>query len=153
MSVIFFVCRQRNIVKFLLTMQTWIFSFPVVIKHSAIKIHGERRYGYIILYLGTNHIDRAFWGMNCLRALGSWVRILLKAWMSVVINSMFVLLCIGRDLATVWSPVQGVLPTLYRIKKLKTCQGPTEDCRAIIIIIVYLSTRWRWEVSFTPRPL
>jgi hypothetical protein len=28
-------------------------------------------------------------------------------------------LCVGSDLATGWSPVQGVLPTVYRIKKLK----------------------------------
>jgi hypothetical protein len=30
-----------------------------------------------------------------------------------------VVLCIGSGLATGWSPVQGVLPTVYRIKKLK----------------------------------
>jgi hypothetical protein len=30
-----------------------------------------------------------------------------------------VVLCIARGLATDWSPVQGVLPTLYRIKNLK----------------------------------
>jgi hypothetical protein len=29
-----------------------------------------------------------------------------------------------------WSPVQGVLPTEYRIKKLKSGQGP-KGCRAI----------------------
>jgi hypothetical protein len=31
----------------------------------------------------------------------------------------FVLSCLGSDLATGWSPVQGVLPTVYKIKKLK----------------------------------
>jgi hypothetical protein len=30
-----------------------------------------------------------------------------------------VVLCVGTDLATSWSPVQGVLPTVQRIKKLK----------------------------------
>jgi hypothetical protein len=30
-----------------------------------------------------------------------------------------VVLCVGRDLATGWSPVQGALLTVYRIKKLK----------------------------------
>jgi hypothetical protein len=30
-----------------------------------------------------------------------------------------VVLCLGRGLATGWFPVQGVLPTVYRIKKLK----------------------------------
>jgi hypothetical protein len=30
-----------------------------------------------------------------------------------------IVLCVGSGLATGWSPVQGVLPTVYRIKKLK----------------------------------
>jgi hypothetical protein len=30
-----------------------------------------------------------------------------------------VVLCVGRGLATGWSPVQGVLPTVYKVKKLK----------------------------------
>jgi hypothetical protein len=30
-----------------------------------------------------------------------------------------VVLCVGNGLATGWSPVHGVLPTVYRIKKLK----------------------------------
>jgi hypothetical protein len=33
-------------------------------------------------------------------------------------------LCVGSGLATSWSPVQGVLLTVYRIKKLKTGRGP-----------------------------
>jgi hypothetical protein len=40
-----------------------------------------------------------------------------------------VVLCTGNGLATGWSPVQGVLPTLYRIKKLKAAkvqQSPVE---------------------------
>jgi hypothetical protein len=31
----------------------------------------------------------------------------------------YVVLCVGSGLATGWSPVQGVLPTVYRIKKPK----------------------------------
>jgi hypothetical protein len=31
----------------------------------------------------------------------------------------YVVLCVGSDLATGWSPVQGVLPTAYSITKLK----------------------------------
>jgi hypothetical protein len=31
----------------------------------------------------------------------------------------YVVLCVGIGLATGWSSVQGVLPTMYRIKKLK----------------------------------
>jgi hypothetical protein len=37
----------------------------------------------------------------------------------VCVYSVCVVLCIGRGLATGSFPVQGVLPTVYRIKKLK----------------------------------
>jgi hypothetical protein len=37
-----------------------------------------------------------------------------------------VVLCVGRDIATGWSPVQGVLPTVYRIKKLKKRPRPNK---------------------------
>jgi hypothetical protein len=36
------------------------------------------------------------------------------------------LFCVGRRLATGWSPVQGVLPTVYRIKKLKKRRRPQQ---------------------------
>jgi hypothetical protein len=65
------------------------------------------------------------------RKLGSLDRIPLMAWMSVCVYSVCVVLCIGSGLATGWSPVQGVLPTVCRIKKLKSGQGPTKGCRAI----------------------
>jgi hypothetical protein len=42
-----------------------------------------------------------------------------------------VVLYADSDLATGWSPVQGILSTVYRIKEVKSCQGPTKDCRAI----------------------
>jgi hypothetical protein len=44
-------------------------------------------------------------------------------------------LCVGRGLAMSWSPAQGVLPTAYRIKKLKkkSVRGPTKGCRAIMM--------------------
>jgi hypothetical protein len=50
------------------------------------------------------------------------VRIQLDAWMSVYI--LLVLSCVGIGLVTGWSPVQGVLPTVYRIKKLKKQPRP-----------------------------
>jgi hypothetical protein len=53
------------------------------------------------------------------RTLGSWARIPLMAWMLFGVYSVFVLSCVGSSLASGWSPVQGVLPTDYRIKKLK----------------------------------
>jgi hypothetical protein len=41
-------------------------------------------------------------------------------------------LCVGSDFATGWSPVQGVLPTVYRIKKLKkAAEFEQNDSRAI----------------------
>jgi hypothetical protein len=40
-----------------------------------------------------------------------------KAWMSVCVYSVFcVVLCVGIGLATGWSPVQGALPTVYRLR-------------------------------------
>jgi hypothetical protein len=38
----------------------------------------------------------------------------------------YVVLCVGSGLATDWSPVQGVLPTVYRIKKLKKRPRPNK---------------------------
>jgi hypothetical protein len=38
----------------------------------------------------------------------------------------YVVLCVSRDLATGWSPVQGVLPSVYRIKKLKKQPRPNK---------------------------
>jgi hypothetical protein len=40
-------------------------------------------------------------------------------------------LCVGSGLATGWSRIYGVLPTLYKITKLKNGQGPTTSRRAI----------------------
>jgi hypothetical protein len=40
-----------------------------------------------------------------------------------------VVLCVGSGLVKGWSPVQGVLPTVYRIKKMKIRQNP-RGCRA-----------------------
>jgi hypothetical protein len=51
--------------------------------------------------------------------------------MSVCLFCVCVVLCEGRGLAIGSFPVQGVLPTVYGIKKLKKL--PTEGCGAIII--------------------
>jgi hypothetical protein len=42
-----------------------------------------------------------------------------------------VVLRVDSDLATGWSPIQKLPPTVYKIKKLKGGQGLTEDCRGI----------------------
>jgi hypothetical protein len=60
------------------------------------------------------------------RTLGSWVRVPFKAWMSVLFAF---ILRVGRDLATGSFPVQGGLPTVYRVMKLKKC--PKAHQRAI----------------------
>jgi hypothetical protein len=49
---------------------------------------------------------------------------------SVCLFCVCVVLRIGRGLAIGWSPVQGVLQPVYRIKKLKSGKGPTKGCRA-----------------------
>jgi hypothetical protein len=58
--------------------------------------------------------------------LRSWVRITPKAWMAVCIYSVCVVLCVGSSLAMGWSPVQGVVPTVYRIRKLNKRPGPNK---------------------------
>jgi hypothetical protein len=49
----------------------------------------------------------------------------------VLLFRVCVILCAGSDLATGWSSVQVALPTVYRIKNLKSGQGSTKGCRAI----------------------
>jgi hypothetical protein len=64
------------------------------------------------------------WKMSSVaRRLGSWVRFQLSAWMFAFI----LCLCVGSGLATGWSHVQGVLPTVYRIKKLKWNEAIMDD--------------------------
>jgi hypothetical protein len=59
------------------------------------------------------------------RMLRSQVRILLGAWMCVCVSLCCVVLCVGRGLASGRSPVQGVLPIVYRFtsKNPSTPQG------------------------------
>jgi hypothetical protein len=49
----------------------------------------------------------------------------------VCLFSVCVVLCVGSGFVAGRSPVQGVLPTACRIKKLKSGQGPTKDRRVI----------------------
>jgi hypothetical protein len=80
----------------------------------------------IILYTWTWFQSRSQWPCGLknelsspARTLGLCVRIPLEAWMSVCVYSVCVVLCVGSGLAMCWSPVQGVLQTVYRITKLK----------------------------------
>jgi hypothetical protein len=56
---------------------------------------------------------------SLVQTLGSWLHILLKAWVFFCIHSMFVLPCVSSGLAMGWSLFKGVLLTVYKIKKLK----------------------------------
>jgi hypothetical protein len=64
------------------------------------------------------------------RKLRSWVRIPLKTWMSVWVYCVCVVLCVGSGLVTVWSPVLGVLPSVYRLRNPRAVKVH-EGCRAI----------------------
>jgi hypothetical protein len=53
------------------------------------------------------------------QTLRFWGGIPLKAWISAFIMCFCIALCVGSGLVTGSFPVQGVLPTRYRIRKLK----------------------------------
>jgi hypothetical protein len=60
------------------------------------------------------------------RSLRSWVGISFEVWMSVIFYFVCVALYIGRGLRKGWSPVQWVLPTVHRIKKLQKRLRPNK---------------------------
>jgi hypothetical protein len=49
----------------------------------------------------------------------------------VLLFCVCVVLCVGNGLAIGWSPVQGVLPTVYISRYWKSAHGPTKGRRAI----------------------
>jgi hypothetical protein len=55
-------------------------------------------------------------GMNCLRPLEHWDR---EFESHSRHGCVCAVLCVGSGLATGWSSVQGVLPTVYKIRELK----------------------------------
>jgi hypothetical protein len=75
----------------------------------------------------SGHSGRAVWAMNCLRLLERWGHVFEsrsshECPYCVHLFCFCVVLCLGSGLVMGWSPVQGVQPTVYRIKKLKTWQ-------------------------------
>jgi hypothetical protein len=62
----------------------------------------------------ADHSGRAVWSMNRLRSLEHWDR-----WFEFDSSYACLVLCVGSELATGYYRVQGALPTVYRIKKLK----------------------------------
>jgi hypothetical protein len=73
--------------------------------------------------------------MNCLRSLERWDRGFefhsRHGCLCVCLFCVCVVLCVGSGLGTGWSPVQGVLPTVYGLRNRESGQGPTRGCRAI----------------------
>jgi hypothetical protein len=75
----------------------------------------------------AGHSGCAVKGMNCLRPLEHWdcgsnpTRCMNVC---VCLFWVCVLLCVSSGLATDWSPIQGVLPTAYRLRNWKRGQGP-----------------------------
>jgi hypothetical protein len=77
---------------------------------------------YIVLYRsqwprGVRHelsSNTGIVGSNLTRCMDVCVRLV----------GVCVVLCVGSGLATGWSPVQGVLPTVYRLRNWKSGQGP-----------------------------
>jgi hypothetical protein len=72
---------------------------------------------YNLLKLSISFFSRSQW--PCLRPLKHWDHGFESHSGHVLLFCVCVVLCVGSGLSTVWSPVQGVLPTVYRIKKLK----------------------------------
>jgi hypothetical protein len=90
------------------------------------------RFDFISLIIFTaDHSGRAVWGMNCLRSFERWdlgfeSRSRHGCLYYVQLFCVCVVLCVSRGLATGWFPVQGVLPTVYKIKKLKKRPRPNK---------------------------
>jgi hypothetical protein len=75
------------------------------------------------------------------QTLGSWVPIPLDVWTPVCVYSVCVVLCAGRGLLMGWSPVKGVVSTVYRIKELKKRPTPNKwAVEPLIIIIIIRAT-------------
>jgi hypothetical protein len=69
--------------------------------------------------------------MNCLRSLERWDRGFESrsrhgCLFCVRLFCVCVVLCVGSGLATGWFPVQGIIPSAYRIKKLKNRPRPNK---------------------------
>jgi hypothetical protein len=72
--------------------------------------------------------------MNCLPSLGCWDRGFKShsghgCLVCVCVYSVCVVLCLGRGLATIWSLVRGVLPSVKVIMKLKEEARAHGGCR------------------------
>jgi hypothetical protein len=74
----------------------------------------------------ADHSGRTVEVMNCLRSLEHLDRGCKSHSRHVCLCVRLFCVCVGSGLATGSSPVQGVLPTVFRIKKLKTRPKPNK---------------------------
>jgi hypothetical protein len=128
-SVSFLSCPSGPICEFSHNQHYLLLSIPVslfLFKHS-LSCNQFLFFGCDPL-CGRSHWPRGLGHEQSLPAwtLGSWVRIPLEAWMPVYAF----ILCVGNGLATGWSLIQRVQPTVYRLRNWKAAQVH-KGCRAI----------------------
>jgi hypothetical protein len=70
--------------------------------------------------------------MKCLRSLERWDRGFESHSRNgcLCVYTVCIVLCVGSGLATGWSTVQGVLPTVYRLRNWKHGSRATDRCRS-----------------------
>jgi hypothetical protein len=109
-----FRCEDKRCVKFPFRLRsTWSFGLSCLTAGDLPCIPViEYKWQYFMICDGRSQWQRGLRHKlsSLALALGSWVRIPLKAWMSVL--CVFVLSCAGSGLETGWSPVEGALPTV-----------------------------------------
>jgi hypothetical protein len=79
----------------------------------------------------ADHSGRPVWGINCFRSLERCDREFEshsrhRCLYCVHLFCVRVALCVGWGLVKGWSPVQGVLQSVYRLKKLKNWPSPNK---------------------------
>jgi hypothetical protein len=113
----------------LMWMRWWIFGFHKMLGSSRVAAQlaasreglGSMSEWMLLLCRSQRPRSLRYELFSLALTMGSCARIPLKTWVALL----YVFIpCVGSDLATGWSPVQGVLPALYRIKKLKKRSRP-----------------------------
>jgi hypothetical protein len=94
----------------------YIFEIVIYLVHAYVS---RKRFSSISY--GNSALCRSQWPSGLrheisspAQTLGSWVWIPLEGWMFVYVYSVFMLFCVGSGLATGWSPVQGIVPTVFK---------------------------------------
>jgi hypothetical protein len=129
-----FLTNSFNLVSVFMFITTFISIYTPCSK--GVKRQKRKKKKKIKCYYCSRCTSRSQWPrglrhgkFSLARTLGSWVRISLKTWMSVCVC---VVLCVGNDLSTGCSPIQGVLLTVYRIKNLnKRPNSNYKNCRDV----------------------